>query len=267
MTEGSEFDSWSAGRDYERFMGRWSRRLATEFVAWLEAPAGADWVDVGCGTGALTAAVLGGGAPRSVLALDPSEDFVGLARSQVADPRVRFERGEAARLPAAGESADVVVSGLVLNFVPDRPAALAEMQRVLRPGGMVAFYVWDYPGGGMEPIDAFWKAAAEVDGAAGALDEAVRFGFCTRDGLAALGAAAGLRALVVEPIAIETVFASFEEFWHPFTLGAGPAPGYCRSLQPEVRAALRARLAARFGGMEPIRMTARAWAVRGRRGG
>lgn len=116
-------------------MGRWSRQVAAAFLARLDAPAGADWVELGCGTGALTAAVLAAGAPRSLVAVDPSEDFLAAARAAVPDPRVRFERGQAGALPAADATIDVAVSGLVLNFVPDRPAALADLLRALRPGG------------------------------------------------------------------------------------------------------------------------------------
>ena len=264
MAGEAEFDAWTVGGSYERYMGRWSRPLASAFLAWLDAPPGADWIDVGCGTGALTAAVLAERAPRSVLAVDPSEDFLAHARSRIDDRRVTFARAEAQRLPVADAAADVVGSALVLNFLPDRRAALAEMQRALRPDGLLGFYVWDYPGGGMEMIDVFWKTAAEIDAGAGALDEARRFDFCTRDRLAALCAEAGLREAAVEAIAVEIAFPGFEDFWQPFTLGAGPAPGYCASLGEDARAALKAALDRRLGD-GPIRMGARAWAARGRR--
>lgn len=162
MTEPATFDAWSAGASYEHYMGRWSRRVAADFVDWLEAPKDADWLEIGCGTGALTAAVLSRGAPRSILATDQSADFVGHARRTTDDPRVRFEAAGAGSLPASDASVDIVTSGLVLNFVPDRVAALREMQRVLKPGGLLSFYVWDYPGGGIGFISAFWQAAAAL---------------------------------------------------------------------------------------------------------
>ena len=264
MGDEARHDAWAAGRSYEAYMGRWSRQVAAAFLARLDAPAGADWVEVGCGTGALTAAVVAAGAPRSLLAVDPSEDFLAAARAAVPDPRVRFERGQAGALPVADGTVDVAVSGLVLNFVPDRGAALRDLRRVLRPGGRLAFYVWDYAGGGLEFVDRFWKAAAEVDPQAADLDEARRFAFANRDAIAAECFAAGFRAVGVEPIAIDTVFADFADFWFPFTLGAGPAPGYCTSLDPERRAMLRERLEARLGGGGPIAMRARAWAAEGR---
>lgn len=258
MTDDARHDAWTAGDSYEAYMGRWSRLLAARFLDRLGV-AGADWVEVGCGTGALTAAILAAAAPRTLLAVEPSADFLARARAAIDDPRVRFEPGRAEALPAGDASADVAASGLVLNFVPDRTAALREMRRILRPGGRLAFYVWDYPGGGLAFVDAFWKAAAELDPAAAPLDEALRFAACTREGLAADCAAAGLAA-EIEPLTIPTRFPDFEDYWRPFTLGAGPAPGYCGSLPAEHRAALRQRLEARLG-TGPIALEARAWAV------
>lgn len=265
MGTAAEFDAWSAGQNYEHYMGRWSRRIAARFVEWLMPPPDAAWLEIGCGTGALTATVLGECEPRSILSIDPSRDFVAYARSAIDDKRARFEVADALHLPAEDASIDVAASALVLNFIPDRPAALAEMQRVLKPDGVLSFYVWDYPGGGMGFIRAFWKAAAEIDPGAGALAEDKRFPFCTQDGLAALCQEAGLQSTVVEPIELETVFPDFAAFWQPFTLGAGPAPGYCISLAEDHRAALKARLADTLGRDGPIRLVARAWAVKAHR--
>lgn len=265
MNKTAEFDAWSVGQNYEHYMGRWSRRIAVKFVDWLAPLRDLHWLDVGCGTGALTATILSAYTPRSILATDPSEAFLAHARSEITDFHVRFEAASAQNLPVPDASIDIVASALVLNFVPDRPAALAEMQRVLKPDGLLSFYVWDYPGGGMGFIDAFWKAAAQVDPNAAALDESKRFPFCTRDGLAEICNAAGLRAPVVEAIEIETVFQDFEAFWLPFTLGAGPAPGYCASLPEDHRAKLKARLAETLGTNGPIRLPARAWAVKAHR--
>ncbi|MET3583221.1 SAM-dependent methyltransferase [Mesorhizobium robiniae] len=264
MNKSAEFDAWSVGQNYDYYMGRWSRRIADQFVDWLGPSRDAAWLDVGCGTGALTAAILGQCAPRSILSTDPSEGFLAHARSAIHDEHVRFEIASAQALPASDASFDIVASALVLNFIPDRQAALAELRRVLKPGGLLAFYVWDYPGGGMGFIDAFWKAAAAIDRDAAALDESKRFPFCTRDGLAEICHAAGLMSPVIESLEIETVFPDFEAFWLPFTLGAGPAPGYCSSLPQEKQAALKAHLAHTLGTDQPIRLVARAWAVKAR---
>jgi SAM-dependent methyltransferase len=152
-------------------MGRWSRRIAPHVLDWLGRPDGLDWMDVGCGTGALSAAIVGRCSPRSVIGIDPSDGFVATARSMVPDRRADFLVGDAQALPAAAASRDIVASALMLNFVPDKPRALAEMKRVVRPGGMIAFYVWDYPGGGIELIREFWDAAIALDAAASALAE------------------------------------------------------------------------------------------------
>lgn len=263
MEPSAKFDAWSAAQSYERYMGRWSRRVAARFLDWLEPPRDADWLEVGCGTGALTATVLARCAPRAMLSIDQSAAFVAHAGSAIDDKRVRFEVADALKLPAADASVDVVASALVLNFLPDRPAALGEMRRVLKPGGILSFYVWDYPGGGIGFITAFWKAVMKLDERARDLTEGKRFPFCTRDGLAALCRDAGLRDIVVEPIETDITFPDFESFWQPFTLGAGPAPGYYAGLPAAQQAALKARLAEDVGTDGPIRFTARAWGVRG----
>lgn len=260
----SEFDRWSAGESYEHYMGRWSRKIATGFIRWAQVPTGADWLEVGCGTGALTEEILSYASPRSILSTDQSADFVAHAAAQISDERAVFTVADAAQLPCADASVDVVTSALVLNFIPDKQAALAEMRRVLRPDGQIAFYVWDYPGGGMGFIDAFWKAAADIDPAAAALDESARFPFCQKAGLSQLCSDAGALDVTVAPIEVEAGFADFEAFWHPFTLGAGPAPGYAKSLPEDQREKLRERLIARLGGDGPIALTARAWAVKAR---
>jgi SAM-dependent methyltransferase len=262
MTQPAQFDAWSAGQNYEHYMGRWSRQMAAEFLQWLAPPRRAGWLEIGCGTGALTAAIISDGNPKSILAIEPSKDFLVYARSMVNDKRISFEIADAAKLPAADATIDIVTSALVLNFIPDRPAALAEMKRVLKPNGLLSFYVWDYPGGGMGFIDAFWRAAAEIDEKALALDEARRFPFCAREGLLALCREAGLPSPFIEPLEIETLFTDFEAFWRPFTLGAGPAPGYCLSLPEDKRARLKVKLAENLGQQEPIRLIGRAWAVK-----
>ena len=265
MSGSAAFDAWSAGKNYEHYMGRWSRLVAAKFVAWLAPPRAADWLEIGCGTGALTSAILAGAAPRSILSIDQSADFIAHARQAIDDDRARFEVADALKLPADAASIDVVASALVFNFIPDRPAALAEMQRVLKPDGVLSFYVWDYPGGGIGFINQFWKAAVDIDPSAAELGEGKRFPFCTKDGLLDLVQQAGLRDVVIAPIEIETRFEDFEAFWLPFTLGAGPAPGYCMSLSENDRARLKARLAERLGSSGPVELVARAWMVKASR--
>jgi hypothetical protein len=161
------------------------------------------------------------------------------------------------------------VSALVLNFVPDKPKALAEMRRVCRPNGTVAFYVWDYPSGGVEFIRAFWQAATTLDPDAQDLTEDKRFPYCTREGLSELVTGAGLKLLGITQIEVATTFKDFADYWQPFTLGTGPAPGYCMSLGPEARERLRSKLAdalpRELDGS--IKLRGRSWAVKAIRNG
>src|SRR5687768_10760100 len=204
-------DTWERGDPYERYVGRWSRRVAPRFLAWLDVPPGRRWLDVGCGTGALCAAIGDQCAPRSVTGVEPSAGFLSTARERLGD-RVAFHEGSATRIPLGNASVDVVVSGLVLNFVSDPLAALAEMARVTGPGGTIGAYVWDYAGE-MQIIRFFWDAAVDLDASAALLDEGVRFPWCHRDGVHEVFVSAGLGAVDVTAIDIQTPFASFDEYW------------------------------------------------------
>jgi SAM-dependent methyltransferase len=258
-------DVWAAGDFYEPYVGRWSRRVAREFLEWLAVPPGKDWLDVGCGTGALTQAVLDHARPASVRGVDPSPGFVEHARAYVADGRASFEVGNAQSLSIGTASVDAAVSGLVLNFVPQPPRAIAEMLRVVRPGGVVAAYVWDYAGK-MQLMRYFWDAAATLDPAARELDEGRRFPICQPEPLTELFKQAGLRNVVVRPIDVPTDFRDFDDYWSPFLGGQGPAPGYAVSLDDARRDALRDRIRSHLpiGEDGTIRLFARAWAVSGR---
>jgi SAM-dependent methyltransferase len=257
-------DNWAQGAKYEPYVGRWSRLVARELLVWLAAPPAGDWLDAGCGTGALTQTLLAHAAPRRVRGLDRSHGFVAHARARTGDGRAEFALADAQALPLASASCDGVVSGLVINFVP-RPAAMAaELARVTRPGGTVAAYVWDYAGD-MQFLRHFWDAAAALDPAAAALDEGPRFPLCRPEPLAALFEVAGLTGVTVRAIDVPTVFRDFDDFWTPFLGGQGPAPSYTLSLDDAGREALRARLFATLP-REPdgsIHLIARAWAVRG----
>jgi ubiquinone/menaquinone biosynthesis C-methylase UbiE len=265
MPDTSRHDAWQAGNSYDAYMGRWSRKLAPRFLDWIGPPQNLDWLEVGCGTGALSAAIVARCDPKSLIAIDPSQDFIATAQASVADPRARFQTGDAQALAFASASRDLIVSLLVLNFVPDRAKALAEMQRVTRPGGTIALCVWDYAGGGVEFMHAFWVAAAALDPAAGDLTEDKRFAFCTSEGLTDMARNAGLEHIECVPISVPTVFRDFDDYWRPFTLGAGPAPGYCASLAPEARQRLERQLRQDLPHREDgsIALEARAWALKG----
>jgi ubiquinone/menaquinone biosynthesis C-methylase UbiE len=266
MSASSRHDVWQTGDSYDAYMGRWSRAVATPFLEWLAAPPEADWLELGCGTGALSGAILARCAPRSLVGIDPSEGFVATARRNVPDARASFEVGDAQSLRQDSASRDVVVSALVLNFVPDRGRALVEMRRVLRPRGLLGFYVWDYPGAGVGFMRAFWMAASAIDPAATDLSEDRRFPFCTQEALIDLARSAGFQAVEARSIAVPTAFRDFDDYWRPFTLGAGPAPGYCASLGPPQREALRARLERDLprAADGSIPLAAHAWGIRAR---
>jgi SAM-dependent methyltransferase len=256
-------DTWEQGSPYERYVGRWSRQVAPRFLSWLGAPPGRRWLDVGCGTGALSAAILENCSPSSVTGIDPSEGFLKTAERNLAG-RAALQQGSATAIPLADAAVDVVVSGLVLNFVPDPRAALAEMSRVLADRGVVAAYVWDYAGK-MDLMRFFWDAAVELDPGVSGQDEGVRFPVCNPRALKALFTGAGLQRVAAAPIDIATPFASFDDYWQPFLGGQGPAPAYAMSLGEEARGRLRERIRTRMpiAADGSIPLAARAWAVRG----
>ena len=256
---------WEQGAPYERYVGRWSRLVAPEFLSWLGVEPGAAWLDVGSGTGALSSAVIEHASPASLPGVDSSEGFVEHARSAV--PGAEFVIGDAQTLPFDDGSFDVVVSGLVLNFVPDQRQAVAEMTRVARPGGTIAVYVWDYSGR-MALMRRFWDTAGELDPSARELDEGQRFSAFDRpEALERLLGAAGQVAVESRAIDIPTVFRDFDDYWEPFLGGQGPAPSYVMSLDEAARTrlceALRERLPAAEDGS--ISLAARAWAARGQK--
>jgi SAM-dependent methyltransferase len=256
---------WQSGDAYEAYIGRWSRRIAETFVRQLGIPASRRWLDVGCGTGALTAAVLTAGDPAEVVGVDPSEGFLKTARASVTDPRASFEVADARALPFPDDRFDVAVSGLVLNFVPDPAEAASEIVRVTVPGGLAAAYLWDLAEG-MEVIRHFWDAAAELDPAkVTELDEGRRFTLCRPEPLGRLWTEAGFTGVSVGQIKIPAVFTGFDDYWKPFLGAQGPAPAYLATLpearRDQIRELLRSRLPTNPDGSIPL--TARAWVVSG----
>ena len=257
-------DSWAGANRYEAYVGRWSRHVARRFVRALGVVDGGRWLDVGCGTGAVTSAVLDLCAPAAVVGVDPAPDFLARAAGTIRDPRVSFREGDALHLPADGSRFDAVVSGLVLNFVTDRAGALTAMAAAARGGGVVAAYVWDYAEG-MQFMRHFWDAAIACDPAAAVHDEGARFPFTRPGPLWELFSGAGLEDVVTEPIDVPTVFADFDDYWGPFLGGTGPAPAYAATLRTQELAALRNEVRAHLpvASDGSIALTARAWSVRG----
>src|SRR5262245_2873537 len=208
MADPPRKDVWASGDPYERYVGRWSRLVAREFVAWIKVPTKREWLDLGCGTGALTRIILQLSSPARVTGIDPSDGFLNSAQTQVTDPRVAFRKGDAQEIPAENASFDATVSGLMLNFVPDQTKAVQEMRRVTRPGGTVAAYVWDYAGD-MQLMRHFWDAAVALNPHARDLDEGIRFPICRPEPLTALFSSNGLGDVVVRGIDVPTIFADF----------------------------------------------------------
>jgi SAM-dependent methyltransferase len=260
----SHLDTWPSGDGNEPCVGRWSRLVARDLIGWLGMPDDLSWLDVGCGTGALTEIIASRCSPGAVVGVDQFEEYLALARARVTDPRVTFRVGDAQALPVKDGEHDVVISGLVLNFVPDQAQAVAEMKRALSPGGTAAVYVWDYTGE-MQIMRRFWDAAVALDADALELDEGRQFPLARPAPLVELFEGAGFQDVRVLAIDVPTVFKNFDDYWSPFLSGQGPAPGYCQSLGDERQATLRERIRATLPihADGSIRLIARAWAVRG----
>ena len=259
-----DHDIFEQADAYERYVGRWSKLLAPGFVRWLAVPLQGRWLDVGSGTGSLTEAILANAFPLSVVGVDISSAFVARAGELVRDPRVSFRVGNAMSLEFPNATFDAAAGALSLNFVPDPNTAVLEMRRVVKSGGRVGAYVWDYATG-MRMMRVFWDAAIEQDASAAQLDEGSRFTIARPDGLRACFLGAGLTQVEMLPLEVEMLFKDFDDYWEPFLGGQGPAGAYAVSLSPEKRddlaARIRSRLAHEADGS--IRMVSRAWAVRG----
>lgn len=260
---GQAANVWASAAAYEAYMGRWSRMAAREFLAWLAVPPGARWLDLGCGTGALTQTILAEAEPLAVTGVDGSEAFAAYARERTPDPRARFVVADARANGEATDAFDAAVSGLVLHLVPEPERVVAEMARVTRAGGTVAAYVWDYAA--MDLLRHFWDAAAALDPTVA--DSRERSAHTSAEALQALFASAELRAMKTRAIDFTMRFPNLDNLWTPFLRGTGPAPHYAVALDEQRRAvlheALRARLPIAADGT--ITLGARAWAVRGTR--
>lgn len=263
-TDVASHDKWSSGDSYERYVGRWSRLVAKEFIRWLAIPPDRQWLDVGCGTGALSQTILRSANPKQVTGIDRSEDYVNTARNSINRPNADFRAGDAQSLPVESGMYDVAVSGLVLNFVPQPGQMIAEMQRAVKTNGMVAVYVWDYAGK-MQFMRHFWNAAIALDPAIADHDEGKRFPICSPDALSSLFRSVELLRSETRPIDIATDFKDFNDYWNPFLGGQGPAAGYAMSLSEERRARLRERIynSLPFAMDGSIPLVARAWAIKG----
>ena len=198
---------FSDGKVYERMMGRWSKRVGVQFLDWLDAPKGLHWVEVGCGNGAFTEELIAHTAPRAVSAIDPSEGQLAFARTRPAAKLAEFRLGDAQALPFPDKTFDAAAMALVISFIPDPAKAVAEMARVVRPGGIVATYMWDIPGGGLPlaPVGRAFKAMGKEYSRTS--DNASR-----REVMQTLWQGAGLQAVETRVIRITVNYTSFDDF-------------------------------------------------------
>lgn len=246
-----------AAESYDRFMGRYSRLLSPQFADLAGVRGGQRVLDVGCGPGALTAELVARLGPEAVAAVDPSAPFVAATRARY--PGVDVRRASAEQLPFEDGAFDAALAQLVVHFMSDPVAGLAEMARVTRGDGVVAACVWDHAGS-QGPLGLFWEAARELD--PDVKDESQLAG--AREGhLTELFEAAGLLDIEETTVTSSLEHQSFEEWWQPFTAGVGPAGTYVAGLDTERQAALRERCRTRLPS-GPFTVTALAWAARGR---
>lgn len=251
---------------YERLMGRWSRFLAREFIAFAGLGKGDRILDLCCGTGSLAATLAARDEPSEILGIDISEAFIVLAQAQSRDPRLSFRTGNAVALDLPDGRFDRCYSMLAVNFIPESPKALAEMRRVTRPGGTVAVAVWDFAGG-LTYQRLLWDTAAPLDPAAAAARARQYAAFLTWPGeLEAALAEAGVRDVTAASLTMRMTYANFADYWQPIVGATGPVGDYIRRLAPAALATLAsavesAYLSGRPDG--PRSMTATAWAAKG----
>ena len=247
---------------YDRLVGRYGVQLASALIGFARVEPGMRALDVGCGPGALTAALAGRLGTANVAAADPSEPFVEACRTRV--PGVEVVEAGAEALPFIDGTFDAALSQLVVNFMSDAEAGVREMARVTRPGGVVASCVWDYAGE-MTLLRKFWDAAREVEPErAAAADEGVVMRWCADGELADLWHRVGLRDVRSGALVVSATYTDFEELWSPLPTGVAPSGAFCKSLDEHQRDALHDAYRRRLGVEEgPFELTARAWAVAG----
>jgi SAM-dependent methyltransferase len=245
---------------YDAFMGRYADRLAPVLIGFAGIQPGEAVVDVGCGPGALTETLAAQIGTERLAAVDPSEPFAAATAERVPGADVRV--GAAESLPWPDDTFDAALAQLVVNFMSDADAGVAEMQRVVRPDGTVAACTWDY-GGGMKMLRTFWDATLALDPEAP--DEARGMRFQVEGDLHRAWTDAGLRGVETGALVVEVAYRDFDDFWTPFTGGVGPAGAYAMSLDEDRRQALREECRRRLGNPDgPFDLSATAWAVKGR---
>ncbi len=226
------------GKAYERLMGRWSQLVGAEFLDWLDPPKDRHWVDVGCGNGAFTEVLIARAAPAAVTGIDPSDGQIDYARTRPGTTRAQFRVGDAQALPFADNSFDAASMALVITFLSDPVRAAREMVRVVKPGGIVATYMWDIPGDGF-PIRPLAKAMKSLG-----LEEPARpnVDAARRENMEAFWRDAGLQSVDTTVLRIRVAYADFDDFWASSTVPVGPAGKAVAEMSPTTREQLKAKL-------------------------
>jgi SAM-dependent methyltransferase len=226
------------GEAYERLMGRWSRLVGETFLDWLDLPKGLRWLDVGCGNGAFTEEIIARCVPASVMAIDPSEEQLAFARIRPGAKMAKFEVGDAQKLSFGDGIYDVAIMALVLSFVPDPAKAVAEMARVVRPGGWVATYMWDILNGG-SPTTPIYTAMESLGSTVPVRPNPAAARLEAMHGFWKM---AGFEAVETRVIRIPVRYASFDDFWDSNTVPIGPQGKVIAGMSPVAREQLRTRL-------------------------
>lgn len=252
---------WNDPVRYEAYVGRWSRSLAPRFLNWLALPTGLKWLDIGCGTGALTSAILEHCDPSEVVGIDSSADYLASAQAICQDPRVQFHIGDANVLSFPSTSFDVSVSALALNFITyDR--ALAEQRRAVRPGGIIGAYVWDYAGE-YEFARRFWDAALSIDSRAAAYDPGRKAALCREKTLGDALVTVGCQGVETCALDDEAEFPSREAYWRTFDGRQGSTSEYLSLLTDEEHLRLKDAVLSNMNPTGPVKLKVRALAVKG----
>ena len=226
------------GRAYEGLMGRWSRIVAETFLDWLDTPNNLRWLDVGCGNGAFTEELIARCAPAAVTAIDPSDDQLAYARTRPGAGMTDFRVGDAQNLPFAENSFDVATMALVISFLADPGRAVTEMARVVRPGGWVATYMWDVPGGGV-PVHPIYLAMESMGMMTG---RPPNTSASEREVMEGLWRSAALESIETRVIRVPTVYSDFDDFWNSNVAPIGPQGKIIAGLSASAREELRKRL-------------------------
>jgi ubiquinone/menaquinone biosynthesis C-methylase UbiE len=259
---------WSDGEIYEKYNGQWSRQIADKFIRWLGVDkAGLEaCIDMGCGTGALSEALLANNVCRNLTSLDQSPSYLSFAKQRIQSDNVEFLTADAQNTNLPKRTYDLVVSGLVLNFVDSPPAMLKEMASIAKQGAMLGLYIWDFADG-MQPIRKFWDAAQLCDAPrVQEMDSGNRFPISKRDNLLQIVQEAGWVQPTVDPIEIDAEFENFDAYWSFFLGGQGTVPAFALSLDDDMREKVRTTLMNLVTDApdEPFHLPVRAWAAKGR---